>query len=119
MLLQVFAPVIEISANEISPFIGDINFDISIRETTDTVSAGNTATFLLEVKSTGSVIEYNDVKVDIDLPDQSVATFNQDLNDLVINGVVPVYDQSNNRLTYNFDTLPTGNKYQVMIMLNT
>ncbi|MCC2249809.1 LPXTG cell wall anchor domain-containing protein [Virgibacillus sp. AGTR] len=103
----------------ISPFSGNLNVDIDISPRNANVLSGNDAAYKLVFKTTGSITEYTNATIFIDLPTLETITFNQELSELEIAGVQPIYDSENNRLVYEFDTLKTGQTYEKIIKLQT
>jgi hypothetical protein len=107
------------NANLIAPLSGNLNVDIDISPQNSNVSSGNDAAYQLVFKTTGSVAEYTNAVINIELPDSEFAEFNQNLSELQIAGVEPSYDSENNLLSYAFDTLKTGQTYENIIKLET
>lgn len=103
----------------ITPFVGDLNMDIDISPYKETVESGKAAMYNLVFKTTGSQKEYHNAQIVIDLPINDYTGFTQDLAELTIAGEVPVYNEEKHTLTYNFDTLKTGQTYDVMIKVDT
>lgn len=103
-------------AQAIAPRAGDLNTDISLVAVNKTVESGKVAMYKLVLKTTGSQKKYEDSKLEIDLPIDDVTMFDQDLNELKIAGVVPVYDEVAKKLIYNFENeLKSGQTFERMI----
>lgn len=103
----------------ITPFSGDLNVDIDLSPQKSTVLSGNAAGYNLVLKVTGSRTEYTNAKIVIDLPIMEYTSFTQNLSELVIDGVTPVYNESTHQLIYEFDSIKTGRSYESLIKVNT
>ena len=106
-------------AEPISPRVGDVNLDIDISPYKKEVESGKAAMYNLVFKATGSQKEYTDAQIVVDLPINDYTEFTQDLNELKIAGVKPVFNKENKTLVYDFETLKTGQTYDVMIKVDT
>lgn len=102
-----------------TPMVGNLNVDIDISPLNTNVLAGNDAAYKLVFKTTGSITEYTNATITIDLPLSNEVKFNQSLSDLRIAGVEPTFDSDNNQLVYQFDTLQAGQTYENIIKLTT
>lgn len=103
----------------ITPFAGNINVDLDISPHSEVVTSGKAAGYNLVLKVTGSMTEYTDAKVVVDLPITDYTAFTQDVSELVINGVTPIYDDVNHTLTYEFGSLNSGRTYETFIKVDT
>ncbi|MGM8366647.1 SpaA isopeptide-forming pilin-related protein, partial [Virgibacillus sp. W0181] len=103
----------------ITPFSGNLNVDIDISPQNANVLSGNDAAYKLVFKSTGSIAEYTNATIHVDLPTSENVLFNQALTELEIAGIQPIYDSENSRLVYQFDTLKTGQTYENIVKLQT
>src|SRR5690625_58250 len=103
----------------IQPFVGNHNIDIDLSPYKKEVLSGNDAIYQLVLKVTGSQTTYTDASVTIDLPIGDYTDFTQDLNELMINGVQPTYDDESQQLNYEFDELKSGRTYETLININT
>ncbi|KGX84743.1 SpaA isopeptide-forming pilin-related protein [Pontibacillus litoralis] len=106
---------------DITPKVGDLNSDIDISPYRETVESGNAAMYKLVLKTTGSQHEvYENAKITVDLPITDYTEFIQDVNELAIAGVVPVYDRTNHTLVYQFtDELKAGQTYEKIVEADT
>lgn len=104
---------------EITPFSGNLNVDLDVSPHSETVTSGKSAGYNLSLKVTGSMTEYKDAKIVIDLPITEHTNFTQELSELVIDGVTPTYDTINYTLTYEFDSLKSGRSYETFINVDT
>ncbi|WP_411953819.1 SpaA isopeptide-forming pilin-related protein [Alkalibacillus sp. S2W] len=103
----------------ITPFSGNLNVDIDLSPRDSQILSGNNAAYDLVFKTTGSMMEYTNAQVMVNLPDLEYTEFNQNLNELSIAGVQPTYQEDQSRLVYQFDTLETGQTYENVIKLQT
>src|SRR5690625_4416183 len=103
----------------ITPFAGNLNIDIDLSPKKKNVHAGNDAAYNLVVKVTGAMTTYHNAKIVVDLPDHEHAKFTQDLSELEIDGVQPIYDEAENQLIYEFAKLRSGQTYESLIKVNT
>lgn len=103
----------------ITPFAGNLNVDLDISPHRATVISGNEAGYNLILKVTGSMTQYTNANVVIDLPITDYTAFTQDVSELVIDGVTPVYDDVNHTLTYEFGSLNSGRTYETLIKVDT
>ena len=103
----------------ITPFAGNLNVDIDITANHTTVLAGNDAAYKLTLKVTGARTEYTNARLVVDLPITEYASFEQNLNDIQIGGVTPIYNESTEQLIYEFDTLKAGSSYETIIKIKT
>src|SRR5690625_4217777 len=78
--------------SQIVPFAGNLNVDIDISPQKESVLSGNDAAYNLVLKLTGARTEYSNAKITVDLPIGDFTEFIQDVNELVIDGVVPTYN---------------------------
>ncbi|WP_055736601.1 MULTISPECIES: SpaA isopeptide-forming pilin-related protein [Bacillaceae] len=101
------------------PMVGDLNVDIDISPLNANVLAGNDAAYKLVFKTTGSVTEYTNAIITVDLPLSSEVNFNQSLSELRIAGVEPTFNSESSQLIYQFDTLQAGQTYENVIKLQT
>lgn len=106
-------PTNEERSNSPTPRIGNLNMDVDIAPVSTTVLAGQTGVYELNLKTTGAMSNYKNVKLVVALPQN--AGFKQDLNELKIAGTLPTYDNSLGTLTYNFSELVTGQAYKLFI----
>ncbi|UQF70686.1 SpaA isopeptide-forming pilin-related protein [Vagococcus lutrae] len=119
------AVVISEERTAIQPRVGDLNTDIRLKAINDKIESGSTAQFKLTVKLTGSKKEYNNAKLAVKLPVDEYTTFNSDqLDDLAIANVFPVYDPETGVLAYDFSTveegiLKSGQTYEKVLRLET
>ncbi|WP_208587601.1 isopeptide-forming domain-containing fimbrial protein, partial [Gracilibacillus suaedae] len=103
----------------ITPFSGNLNVDIDISPVRSTTLSGNEASYNLVLKLTGATTNYTNAEIKVDLPITSYTEFTQNLADLTISGVTPVYDQEEHTLIYQFDSLKTGRTYETEIEVDT
>ncbi len=101
------------------PMVGDLNVDINVSPLNANVLAGNDAAYKLVFKTTGSITEYTNAIIIVDLPLSSEVNFNQSLSELRIAGVEPTFDSESSQLIYQFDTLQAGQTYENIIKLQT
>ncbi|GAF21650.1 peptidoglycan bound protein Lmo2179 homolog [Bacillus sp. JCM 19047] len=101
------------------PMVGDLNVDIDVSPLNANVLAGNDAAYKLVFKTTGSITEYTNAIIIVDLPLSSEVNFNQSLSELRIAGVEPTFDSESSQLIYQFDTLQAGQTYENIIKLQT
>ena len=104
---------------EITPFSGNLNVDLDMSPHSETITSGKAAGYKLILKVTGSMIEYIDARIVVDLPITEYTSFTQDMSELVIDGITPKYDSVNHTLTYDFDSLKSGRSYETFINVNT
>ncbi|MBT2653232.1 SpaA isopeptide-forming pilin-related protein [Oceanobacillus sp. ISL-73] len=102
-----------------TPFAGNLNVDIDVSSLNSNVSAGNDAAYKLVFKTTGSIAEYTNAEIRVNLPEIDSVTFTQPLSDLQIAGVEPRFDAEMNQLVYEFDSINTGQTYENIIKLQT
>ncbi|GIN08649.1 hypothetical protein J1TS1_27940 [Shouchella clausii] len=102
-----------------TPMAGDLNVDIDISPLNASVLAGNDAAYKLVFKTTGSITEYTNARITIDLPLSNEVTFNQSLSELRIAGVEPTFDSETSQLVYQFERLQAGQTYENIIKLAT
>ncbi|WYQ42641.1 SpaA isopeptide-forming pilin-related protein [Bacillus sp. FSL W7-1321] len=102
-----------------TPMVGDLNVDIDISPLNASVLAGNDAAYKLVFKTTGSITEYTNARITIDLPLSNEVTFNQSLSELRIAGVEPTFDSETSQLVYQFERLQAGQTYENIIKLAT
>jgi len=107
------------SGGTIAPFAGNLNVDIDISPQKANVLSGNDAVYNLVLKVTGARIEYTSAKVIVDLPITNYTQFTQDISELIIDGVTPIYDDNNHQLIYEFDSIKSGRSYETLIKVNT
>ncbi|SDM44591.1 SpaA isopeptide-forming pilin-related protein [Sediminibacillus halophilus] len=107
------------SLNNIGILSGNLNVDIDISPQYESVLAGKAAAYKLVFKTTGSLTQYTDAEVSIDLPITNFTSFTQDLEELKINGVTPTYDASSQRLNYNLGNIASGRTYETVLKINT
>lgn len=96
---------------------GNKNIDLDISPVSETVSAGQDATFALNFKVTGNQTNYTNAKITVDIPKEY--DLNQELSELVIAGVAPTRDAATGQLIYNFTSIPAGQAYTTNIKLKT
>ncbi len=96
---------------------GDTNVDIDIAPQTESISSGQNAAFVLNFKVTGSQTTYQNAKIVVELPEN--ASFNQNLSELAIAGVLPTYDSDTNQLTYVLNELEAGKAYKTILKVVT
>lgn len=104
---------------EITPFSGNLNVDLDMSPHSETITSGKAAGYKLILKVTGSMTEYIDARIVVDLPITEYTSFTQDMSELVIDGITPKYDSVNHTLTYDFDSLKSGRSYETFINVNT
>ncbi|GGD02990.1 hypothetical protein [Enterococcus wangshanyuanii] len=97
--------------------VGDINTDISVSSFQSEILSGQTGTFSIELKATGSRQTYTDAKMRIKLPEEGV--FQQSLEELKIDGVTPAYDSVQKQLTYAFPNFKAGKTYKTVLKIVT
>ncbi|GAF63280.1 hypothetical protein BTS2_0171 [Bacillus sp. TS-2] len=102
-----------------TPMVGNLNVDIDISPLNANVLAGNDAAYKLVFKTTGSITEYTNATITVDLPLSNEVGFNQSLSELHIAGVEPTFDAETNQLVYQFDALQAGQTYENIIKLTT
>lgn len=107
------------TARSITLFSGNLNVDIDLSPQRSTVLSGNTAGYHLVLKVTGSRTEYTNAEIAIDLPITEYTDFKQNLSELVIDGVTPVYNESTHQLLYEFNSIKAGRSYETQIKVNT
>ncbi|NWO15098.1 adhesive domain-containing protein [Virgibacillus sp.] len=106
--------------NKISSIGGDLNTDIDISPYHANVEAGNAAMYKLVLKTTGSQKLYDNSRIIVNLPVSNYTEFTQDVSELKIAGVQPVYNDTNHTLVYNFgDKLRAGETYEKIVKVNT
>ncbi|SFL32957.1 Cna protein B-type domain-containing protein, partial [Gracilibacillus orientalis] len=103
----------------ITPMAGNLNADIDISPVRSTTLSGNEASYNLVLKLTGSTTNYTNAEIKVDLPITSYTEFTQNVDELTISGVTPVYDEEEHTLTYQFDSLQTGRTYETEIEVDT
>ncbi len=109
----------KVSTNSITPYSGNLNVDIDISPQKNTVLSGNDALYNLALKITGSRSEFTNAKIVVDLPVTDYTNFTQDVNELKIDGVTPIYDETSHQLIYEFDSVRPGRSYETLIKVNT
>ncbi|WP_284140515.1 SpaA isopeptide-forming pilin-related protein [Virgibacillus sp. LDC-1] len=105
--------------NMITPLSGNLNVDIDLAPKRTTTLAGNDATYMLTLKFTGSRTAYTNAEIVVDLPITDFTDFTQDLSELKINGVTPIYNQVNKQLIYALGEIKTGRTYETILKINT
>ncbi|ELS0478061.1 hypothetical protein R4Y59_002669, partial [Enterococcus faecalis] len=103
------------SAQEITPFAGNLNVDLDISPVSNSVLSGTSADYQLQFKVTGSQATYHNAKISVDLP--AGAELAQDLSELTVAGVVPI--REGDQLIWLFDTLTAGQADTVTLKLAT
>lgn len=104
----------------VTPFVGDLNTDIDLSPYKTTVESGKAAMYKLVLKTTGSQKLYEDSTLTVKLPITDYTQFTQDVNELEIAGVVPVYNEADHTLVYEFsDQLRAGETYEKIIKVKT
>ncbi len=106
-----------ILAVDIGPRAGDINLDIDISSKTPEILSGNNAIFEMNLKITGNQVEYDNVHIYVNLPDN--AKLSQQLDELKIVGITPIQNIEENRLEYIIPKLVSGVAEQIIFNLNT
>ncbi|MGX4685346.1 MSCRAMM family protein [Vagococcus sp. JNUCC 83] len=109
--------VIKESENNISS--PDLQRHIGVTPILNTVLSGNDAAYKISLKITGSQVYYTDVKLKIKLPKNDYSSFTQNLSDLKIRNVVPIYSAKDHSLNYDFDMLKSGQTYETVLKVNT
>lgn len=104
---------------EITPFSGNLNVDLDVSPHSETITSGKAAGYKLALKVTGSMTEYIDARIVVDLPITEYTSFTQDMSELVIDDITPTYDSVDHTLTYEFDSLKSGRSYETFINVNT
>ncbi|XZH90616.1 isopeptide-forming domain-containing fimbrial protein (plasmid) [Clostridium perfringens] len=118
--LEIPAKILPIEvADEAIPLVGDINLDLDLSEEKKEIEAGTSGIYILNLKVTGSTKIYKNAKIEVKLPTNDNVSFNQELSDLNIAGINPVYNNDTNTLNYNFPELETGKTYKVLIHVKT
>ncbi|CAM4158756.1 adhesive domain-containing protein [Lederbergia lenta] len=107
------------TAQLITPYSGNLNVDIDITPQNNIVLSGNAAGYNLVLKVTGSRTEYTNARVVVDLPITDFTSFTQDVSELIIDGVTPIYNESTKQLIYEFDSIRSGRSYETLIKVNT
>lgn len=92
---------------------------ISVSPLFESVESGNDALYRVILKTTGSQVNYTNVQLVIKLPTNQLINFQQDYKELSIADVIPVYDEENNNLVYNFAELKSGQTYETIVKLGT
>lgn len=97
----------------------DLQRFLSVIPVFDTVESGNDALYKIILKTTGSQVNYTNVRMVIKLPNNKWTRFQQNLDELAIANIVPLYDEENNQLVYDFDELKSGQTYEIVVKVGT
>lgn len=114
-----FDGVSDNNSGNITPFVGDLNIDITLEPRDKAIESGNDLLYSLIFKTTGAQKHYENAKVIIDLPEDPFVKFQQSLKELTIAGVTPVHKKELNQLVYEFDDLKTGQTYETTLKLSS
>ncbi|WP_409021626.1 MucBP domain-containing protein [Dellaglioa sp. P0083] len=100
---------------------GDTNTDLTVEAQKDTIEAGQLANFNLYFKISGKNTSFTNADIKVTLPSNlnENMTFTQDLSELKIAGVTPIYDKDKGVLNYHFDTLNARTANKVIIKIGT
>lgn len=103
-----------------------VNVDLTLHRTADSVKAGQSAVFELDMKISGANEAVNaeigrDSRLVVQFPvaEKAYYTLETPLEDLAVNGVKPVYDAARGTLTYVFPQMRTGFSVRRYISLVT
>lgn len=108
------------SVVEKSPFAfptGNLKGDFTLSSQKEKVEAGSNVNFDIYLNITGNQTFFKNANLRLELPKEVL--FNQDLQELMIGGQMPVYDQGTGILLYHFDTLPSGVSDKVVLKLQS
>lgn len=99
---------------------GDIH--MLLTKNSDVVPVGSIAQFQLYITSEGTKALYENVNIVVQLPTQinnETIKYEQNLEELTIQGVVPTYNAEDKTLKYHFDSLIGGFETSVPIKIST
>ncbi|WP_348921444.1 isopeptide-forming domain-containing fimbrial protein [Enterococcus rotai] len=98
-------------------FSGNLNVDLDISAVTDSVLSGENLVYGLNFKVTGSQTIYHNASVAVNIP--LGFSLKQDLSQIQINGVTPVFNATTGMLTYDFPELRSGQAYTVNLKVGS
>lgn len=104
-----------VSNNELE----ELKSDIKIVPVIDTIESGNDALFKIVLKVTGANTISKKATLDISWEAREDITFEQSMEDLKIENVIPTYIKEKNLLRYSFDNLAPGITYETLFKLKT
>ncbi|QIK70256.1 hypothetical protein G7062_08120 [Erysipelothrix sp. HDW6C] len=106
------------SGGAITPFQASIH----VEATSDTLEVGQVAEYRIFFTLPGSADSYKNVRLILNLPnalnDTSIR-FDQNLKELEVRGIVPIYDAVNHTLTYDFNEIEGGFESSITLKILT
>ena len=112
----------KVTLDELEKEVVSGNIHLLLTKSSDIIPVGFSAQFQLYVTTEGTKDFYEDVTLVISLPKEingSTIIFDQDLEELKINGQLPVFDEDKLTLTYHFELLAGGIESSVSIKITT
>lgn len=110
----------------IEPLVGDLNTDLSIESMKDTIESGTVAQYKMILKLTGSKKQYQNAKLEVQLPVNEYVSFNEEeqKGKLDVAGITPTFNKDLGTLEYDFSNLDegvlsSGQTYERVIRLDT
>lgn len=97
----------------------ELQRDLQIEAINPEIESGQDGIFKLILKTTGSQIKYNNAKIEVELPLDEYVRFEQNLEELAIEGIKPTFNEKEKKLEYQFETLKSGRTYEKNIKLTT